>query len=260
MTYSKLERLQHIIQQLVENQKISVLDIAEQLEVAPETIRRDFGELEEQKLLTRVHGGAVHFANLREEPQFKKKMEMQKEVKGQIAKAAASRIMSGDTIGVDTGSTTVYMADYLKGVQNLTVVTNSLAAAERFNLALEEGRMTGKVILLGGITNPRQASVAGPITVEWLNKMNLDKAFLSCGGIKNGTVYDFDMDESIVSAKMVERSSKRLLMADASKVGQQSFYSICEMEELTEVLCDGPCPIDWLEYEHLWTVVEGGKE
>lgn len=236
------------------------MDTAEQLEVAPETIRRDFGELEDQKLLTRVHGGAIHFADLRIEPQFKKKMDMQKEAKRQIAKAAAARILAGETIGVDTGSTTVYLADYLGGIQNLTVVTNSLAAAERFNQALEEGRMTGKVILLGGITNPRQASVAGPITVEWLSKMTLDKAFLSCGGIKDGTVYDFDMDESIVSAKMLERSSKRLLLADASKVGQQSFYSVCEMAELTEVLCDGPCPKEWLEYEHLWTVVEGGKE
>ncbi|MDN7246341.1 DeoR/GlpR family DNA-binding transcription regulator [Planococcus shenhongbingii] len=260
MTFSKLERFHYILNQLLEKQRISVGDIAEQLEVAPETIRRDLGELEERKLLTRVHGGAVHFVNLRVEPQFKRKMDMQKEAKRQIAKVAASRIIDGDTIGVDTGSTTVYLADYLDGLHNLTVVTNSLAAAERFNLALEEGRITGKVILLGGITNPAQASVAGSITIEWLNKMNLDKAFLSCGGIKDGTVFDFDMDESLVSSKMLERSGSRILMADASKIGQQSFYSICGMDELSEVLCDGPCPKDWPEYEQLWTVVEGGIE
>lgn len=260
MTYSKLERFQHIVNQLEKRQKISVMDIAEQLEVAPETIRRDLGELEEQKLLTRVHGGAIPFLNLRAEPQFKQKMDMQKEAKRQIAKVAASRIEDGDTIGVDVGTTTVYLADYLEGIQNLTIVTNSLAAAEGFNLALEEGRITGKVFLLGGITNPAQSSVAGPITVDWLDKMNLDKAFLSCGGIKDGAVFDFDMDESLVSSKMLERSRRRILLADATKIGQQSFYRICSMEELTEVLCDESCPEDWPEYEQLWTAVEGGIE
>lgn len=260
MTYSKLERFHHIINQLQEKQKISVVDIAEQLEVAPETIRRDLGELEEQKRVTRVHGGAIPFLNLRKEPQFKRKMDMQKEAKQRIAKVAASRIEDGDTIGVDVGTTTLYLADYLDDIQNLTVVTNSIAAAERFNLALEEGRITGKVFLLGGFTNPAQSSVAGPITVEWLEKMNLDKAFLSCGGIKDGTVFDYDMDESLVSAKMIERSNCRMLLADATKIEQQSFYSICAMEELTEILCDEPCPKDWAEYQQLWTVVEGGTE
>ena len=82
------------------------------------------------------------------------------------------------------GTTTVHIADFLVEVNNVTVVTNSIAAAERFNLAMEEKRMTGKVILLGGTTNPEQSSVSGAMTLEWLSHMNLDKAFLSCGGIK----------------------------------------------------------------------------
>ena len=71
------------------------------LHVAPETIRRDFDELEEQHLLTRVHGGAVKFINLRKEPEFLRKMDMQKEVKREIAQVAANRICDGDTIAVD---------------------------------------------------------------------------------------------------------------------------------------------------------------
>ncbi|ALS77378.1 transcriptional regulator [Planococcus kocurii] len=260
MTYLKMERFQYIVKQLQEKQKISVMDIAEQLDVAPETIRRDLGELENRQLLTRVHGGAIPFLKLRTEPQFKRKLDMQKRAKQLIAKAAASRIEDGDTIAVDVGTTTVHLADYLEGVHNLTIVTNSLAAAERFNLALEERRITGKVLLLGGITNPAQSSVAGPVTVEWLTKMSLDKVFLSCGGVKNGTVFDFDMDESIVSSKMVEQSNSRILLTDATKIGEQSFYSICSLDELTEVLCDQSCPEDWSEYESLWTVVKGGVE
>ncbi|WP_019414648.1 DeoR/GlpR family DNA-binding transcription regulator [Paenisporosarcina sp. TG20] len=259
MNYSKLERFDRILSKLQVEKKIVVSNIAEVLQVAPETIRRDFDELEEQHLLSRVHGGAVNFMNLRKEPEFLRKMDMQKDAKRQIAKVAAAKIGDGDTVAVDVGTTTVHIADFIDGVSNVTVVTNSIAAAERFNLAMEEKRMTGKVILLGGITNPAQASVAGAITLEWLSKMNLDKAFLSCGGIKDGFVYDYDLDESLVSAKMMENSCSRILLADDSKIGLKSFYTICALNEITEMICNEECPADWIEFEDIWTAINGGK-
>lgn len=259
MTYSKLERFEHILSKLEFNRKIVVSTIADELYVAPETIRRDFDELEDQYLLTRVHGGAVKYINLRKEPEFLRKMDMQKEAKRQIAEIAASRICDGDTIAVDVGTTTVHIADFLVEVNNVTVVTNSIAAAERFNLAMEEKRMTGKVILLGGTTNPEQSSVSGAMTLEWLNRMNLDKAFLSCGGIQAGVVSDYDLDESLVSAKMVEHSYCRILLADATKINQQSFCSICDLKELTEVICNVVCPTECTDFEGTWTVANGGK-
>jgi DeoR/GlpR family transcriptional regulator of sugar metabolism len=257
--YSKLERFEYILHKLELEPKIVVSIVAEELHVAPETIRRDFDELEEQHLLTRVHGGAVKFINLRKEPEFLRKMDMQKEAKCEIARVAASRINDGDTIAIDVGTTTVHIADFLVGVNNVTVVTNSIAAAERFNLAMEEKRMTGKVILLGGTTNPEQSSVAGAMTLEWLGRMNLDKAFLSCGGMEDGIVYDYDLDESLVSAKMMENSNCRILLADDSKINHKSFYTICALNELTEIICNEECPASWLAFEGSWIVANGGK-
>ena len=72
--------------------------------------------------------------------------------------------------------------------------------------------------------------------------MNLDKAFISCGGIHDGIIYDYDLDESLVSAKMVEKRYCRILLADATKIDQQSFCSICEVNDLTEVICNRACP------------------
>lgn len=259
MTHSKLERFEHILSKLEFNRKITVSEMANELHVAPETIRRDFDELEEQHLLTRVHGGAVKYVNLRKEPEFLRKMEMQKEAKRAIAKIAAGRICDGDTIAVDVGTTTVHIADFLVEVNNVTVVTNSIAAAERFNMAMEEKRMTGKVILLGGITNPEQSSVAGAMTLEWLSRMNLDKAFLSCGGVEAGIVYDYDLDESLVSAKMIENSYCNILLTDDSKIHRKSFYTICELSELSEVICNEKCPDSWHGLESSWTSVKGGK-
>ncbi|MFJ8098838.1 DeoR/GlpR family DNA-binding transcription regulator [Lysinibacillus sp. NPDC096212] len=259
MTYAKIERFEFILKQLEADEKIIVANIAEELQVAPETIRRDFDELEQQHLLTRVHGGAVKYTNVRNEPAFLRKLQMQKEAKRDIARLAASRICDGDTIAVDTGTTTVHIADFLLAVNDITVVTNSIAAAVQFNLAIEERRMTGKVILLGGTTNPRQSSVTGAMTLELLGNMNFDKAFISCGGISDGIVYDYDLDESLISKKMLDRSKMNLLLANASKINGKSFYQICHIEEYSEILCDISCPLEWQMYEGKWTECNGGK-
>ncbi|MGA3676309.1 DeoR/GlpR family DNA-binding transcription regulator [Lysinibacillus agricola] len=259
MTYAKIERFEFILKQLEVDEKIIVANIAEELQVAPETIRRDFDELEQQHLLTRVHGGAVKYTHVRNEPVFLRKLQMQKEAKRNIARMAARRICDGDTIAVDTGTTTVHIADFLLAVDDITVVTNSIAAAVQFNLAIEERRMTGKVILLGGTTNPRQSSVAGAMTLEVLGNMNFDKAFISCGGICDGIVYDYDLDESLISKKMLDRSKMNFLLADASKINGKSFYQICHIEECSEILCDIACPVEWQAYEEKWTICNGGK-
>ena len=259
MTYAKMERFEFILKQLELDGKIIVANMAEVLFVAPETVRRDLDELEQQHLLTRVHGGAIKYTNVRAEPAFSRKLQIQKEAKCRIAQQAAMRISHGDTIAVDNGTTTVHIADYLMAVDDITVVTHSIAAAVQFNLAIEEKRMTGKVILLGGITNPRQASVAGAMTLEWLGHMNFDKAFLSCGGMKDGIVYDYDLDESLVSQKMLQQSNKTILLADASKINGQSFYQICQLAQCTEIMCDKACPEEWQAYEEHWTVCSGGN-
>lgn len=259
MTYAKIERFEFILKQLELDGKIIVANIAETLLVAPETVRRDLDELEQQHLLTRVHGGAIKYTNVRTEPAFLRKLQMHKEAKCAIARQAAQRICDGDTIAVDTGTTTVHIADYLMAVDDITVVTNSIAAAAQFNLAIEERRMTGKVILLGGTTNPRQASVAGAMTLEWLSHMNFDKAFLSCGGIQDGIVYDYDLDESLISQKMLQQSKNCILLADASKLNGKSFYQICDLAQCTEIMCDLACPEEWQAYEEQWTVCSGGK-
>jgi len=259
MTYAKMERFEFILKQLELDGKIIVANMAEALFVAPETVRRDLDELEQQHLLTRVHGGAIKYTNVRAEPAFSRKLQIQKEAKCMIAQQAAMRISHGDTIAVDNGTTTVHIADYLMAVDDITVVTHSIAAAVQFNLAIEEKRMTGKVILLGGITNPRQASVAGAMTLEWLGHMNFDKAFLSCGGMKDGIVYDYDLDESLVSQKMLQQSNKTILLADASKINGQSFYQICQLAQCTEIMCDKACPEEWQAYEEHWTVCSGGN-
>jgi DeoR/GlpR family transcriptional regulator of sugar metabolism len=259
MNQLKEKRQSLIIQWVNEEKRVSVAKMAKKFSVTPETIRRDLTELEEQEQITRVHGGAVLFRKLEKEQAFLRKIDINRVEKEQIAIEATSRIEDGDTIAIDVGTTTVHIADFIQNVQNLTVVTNSIAAANRFNHAIEEKRMTGKVVLLGGITNPAQSSVSGAMTLEWLNNMHMDKAFISCGGIVADTIYDYDLDESLVSAKMMARSKNNILLADSSKVGIPSFFSFSEASQFDEVICDKSCPKEWKEWFTRWTIAKRSR-
>jgi DeoR family fructose operon transcriptional repressor len=252
----KEERQRLIIQWVNEEKRVSVAKMATTFSVTPETIRRDLTELEEQEQLTRIHGGAVVYRKLEREQAFLRKLDIHQEEKKQIALEATLCIEDGDRIAIDVGTTTVHMADFIQNVQNVTIVTNSIAAADRFNQAIEEKRMTGKVIMLGGLTNPAQSSVSGSMTLEWLSYMHVDKAFISCGGIVGDTIYDYDLDESLVSAKMMAISKKNILLADSSKIGVPSFFSFAKGSQFDEIISEQPCPNEWKEWYTHWTIAK----
>lgn len=248
----KEERHAFLLAQLAQHRKINVGQIAKEQQVTPETIRRDLAELEKLEQLTRVHGGAVPFIPRLKEMAYEKKLTVHHEEKRAIAAKAASLIQDGDTIAIDVGTTTVHIADFIDNIHNVTIVTNSLSAAQRFNLAIEEKRMTGQVIMLPGITNPEQASVTGTYTAEFLKKFNFNRAFISCGGVTNEAIYDFDIDESLISEMMVQQSKEAILLADDSKLGETSFSHICPLLLLTTIICNEEKPCDWHLFKGKW--------
>ncbi len=252
----KNERHQLLLDKLALYGKINVAQIAKEHQVTPETIRRDLDELEKNEQLTRIHGGAIPFIRRQKEMAYEKKLALYYEEKRSIAAEAAKYIQDDDTIAVDVGTTTVHIADFLENVHNLTVVTNSLSAVHRFNLAIEEKRMTGQVIMLPGITNPEQASVSGTYTIELLKKFNFNRAFISCGGVTNEAIYDFDIDESLISEVMIQHSKEAYLLTDHSKLGKTSFFHICPLLLLTTIICNQEQPRDWHLLNGEWVIAK----
>ncbi|WP_067725800.1 DeoR/GlpR family DNA-binding transcription regulator [Oceanobacillus damuensis] len=248
----KDERHMLILDQLNKHGKVLVTTLAKQQQVTPETIRRDLAELEMNELLTRVHGGAVPYIPSQKEMVYEKKMSLHLDEKKKLAKKAAAMIQNGDTIAVDVGTTTVHIADMIENLQSVTVVTNSLSAASRFNLAIEEQRMTGLVIMLPGTTNPYQASVKGIYTVEFLQRFHFNRSFISCGGLTKDAVYDFDMDESLVSEAMMKCSQEAILLTDSSKLNKKSLFEICPISKLSVIISDKAKPDDWANEGYDW--------
>ncbi|MDP4163308.1 MAG: DeoR/GlpR family DNA-binding transcription regulator [Bacillota bacterium] len=258
------ERHDYILEQLKKERKILVALLAKDLGVTPETIRRDLDALEKEKKLQRVHGGAVEFQQTNGEPHFSKKMNVKTAEKEAIGRNAAVFIQDGDTVMMDVGTTTIHLAEAISGVSGVTIVTNSLAAAEILNRRLENKEFEGKVIVLGGVTNPEQKSIVGSLTCKMLEAFRFDKVFLSCGGLTIHGVSDYDFEECIVSAGMVDRGNQVYLLADSSKINHHAFYQITSWAAIDYVICDHDMPNSWRE-EQLdmmlqWITAKGGEQ
>ncbi|MDP4164087.1 MAG: DeoR/GlpR family DNA-binding transcription regulator [Bacillota bacterium] len=256
------ERQEYILDLLEKEKKILVTNLAKDLGVTPETIRRDLDTLEKEKKLQRVHGGAVKYHQTKSEPHFLKKMNVKSDDKKAIGKKAAEFIQNGDTVMLDVGTTTIHLAGAISGVYGVTIVTNSLAAAEVLNRRLENREFDGKVIVLGGVTNPAQKSIVGSLTCKMLEAFRFDKVFLSCGGMTITDVSDYDFEECLVSAAMVDRANQVFLLSDSSKIDLQSFYKICSLTTVDYVICNHDMPSAWKE-KHLdtmlqWITTKGG--
>ncbi|MBG9737619.1 DeoR/GlpR family DNA-binding transcription regulator [Paenibacillus alvei] len=245
MTLLPEERRQHILQQLQRHGKIQVASLASSLEVTPETIRRDLDELETKQMLKRVYGGAIAFSHMRIEPRFGKKSSMEQAAKRVIGEAAAALIQDGDTIVIDVGTTMIELVRAIRGVVGVTVVTNSIPAAELLMERLEAKLFEGKVIMLGGVAHPEQKSIAGAMTCELLTRFHFDKAFISCAGITPAGISDYDMEESFCSTLMIQQSKHVYVLGDHTKLGVNQLCRICDLNQATAVICDHPMPNNW---------------
>ncbi|MFZ7946238.1 DeoR/GlpR family DNA-binding transcription regulator [Neobacillus sp. 19] len=249
MTFLLNERQQLILETLNQEKKVVVASLARELGVAPETIRRDLDTLEKEKKLKRVHGGAVLYLQTNNEPMLVQKMSVRAEEKAAIGRKAAEFIQDGDTIMLGAGTTVLQLAKAITGIKLLTIVTNSLAAAEELNNRLEKREFDGKVIVLGGMTNPEQKSIVGALTCKMLESFRFDKLFLPCGGVTSGHVSDFNFEDCIVSTAMVERANQVYLLADSSKIENESFFKICSLSKVDYIISDGDMPLSWQKQE-----------
>jgi DeoR family fructose operon transcriptional repressor len=262
MTVLLNERHQYILDQLESEKKVLVAFLAQELGVAPETIRRDLDSLEKEKKVKRVHGGAVRYQQTNNEPHFIKKMNVRAKAKEAIGKKAAEFIQDGDTIMIDVGTTTIHLAKSISGVKGITIATNSLAVAEELNNLLEIHEFDGKIIILGGVTNPTQKSIVGALTCKMLEAFSFDKLFLSCGGVTNHYVSDYNFEECLVSSAMIERANQVFLLSDSSKIDNESFYKICSLSTVDYIICDEDMPASWKQKELdtmlQWVLAKGG--
>ncbi|MFM9278313.1 DeoR/GlpR family DNA-binding transcription regulator [Paenibacillus jiagnxiensis] len=227
------ERYEKIVQLVNERGSIRVSELSALCEVTEETIRRDLDRLEEAGKLRRSHGGAVSVKDEQPELPFSEREIMHAEEKRRIAEEAVKLIQPNDRILLDASSTAWYMASRLPDVP-LTVLTNSIRVATELS-----GKEKVDVISTGGLLAKRSLSYVGPLAERSLDAYYVDKLFLSCKGVHlTRGVSESNELQARVKQKMVGIADQVILLADASKFGQQAFTHVMDLKQADSMITD----------------------
>lgn len=231
----KIERLEKITRLLEQMGTVRVNDIVDNLKVSDMTVRRDLSELEEQGVLTRIHGGARSNNVLQyQEMSHEEKHYQYIEEKREIAKKAAQLIEDGDIIFLGPGTTVELLAEEIDN-KTLRVVTNCLPI---FTRLFKKKSETFNVFLLGGEMREVTQAFIGEMTNVIMDKMNFTKMFFSGNGVKKGLVMTSSFEEAYTQKLALEKSAQTYLLLDSSKVGKEDFTSICQLTDIEAVVIE----------------------
>ncbi|MEX0985403.1 MAG: DeoR/GlpR family DNA-binding transcription regulator [Actinomycetota bacterium] len=227
------ERLALILETLSVDRTVGVAALSRRLQVSAATIRRDLSHLQEQRLLSRTHGGAVAQGVLYELPLRYKGARRQDE-KRRIALAAAARIDDGMAVGLTGGTTCTEVARALVERQRLTVVTNALNIASELAI-----RPNLRLVVTGGTARPESYELVGPIADQTLAGLHLDVVCIGVDGIDVGAGCTTHHEvEAATDLALIERAARVLVVADASKIGHVAFAQICPIERVDTFITD----------------------
>jgi DeoR/GlpR family transcriptional regulator of sugar metabolism len=198
------------------------------------TIRQDLEKLEREGLIHREHGGA-NLKNIKDQVNtISLAHQDHMDKKELIAAKCLEFIESGDTIILDSGSTTTEVAKKIRGLKNLTVITNAL------NIALMLGAESGiEVIVTGGEFKPPTLSLTGQRAADFFKGLHVQKLFLATAGIslKAGLTYP-SISDLVVKKSMIDAEETTYLLADSSKIGKSSFASLGALSLIDYVITD----------------------
>ncbi len=243
---SRRERLSQIRSYLEVKGQVSTSEFAEMFGVSETTVRRDLGILEKEGILLRTHGGAaVLTSGTTAEHSYAAKFSLRLEEKKSIGRYAAELISDGDTVILDSGTTTIQIAKHLGQKRNLTIVTNGLPIANE----LMRKHPSLSLIVVGGIVRTFSQSTVGPQAEQLLASLNADKLFLAAEGIHpaRGLSVQDPLDAKVKQA-MIAAAREVIVVADSSKIGLIKMVSFMHLERVDLLITDSGVPDDFASF------------
>ncbi len=221
------ERHRLIISEIKQKGSVKVADLVERFNISESTIRRDLVQLENLNYLKRVHGGAISVQSKFIEKSYEDKRAQNSDEKDLIAQYAASLVEDGDSIYIDSGTTTFQMIKYLSQ-KKIIVVTNGLSNIE----VLIEHNIP--CFVLGGKVKQSTKAVVGYEAINTLNRYRFDKCFMGVNGIHPLHGYTTpDPEEAMIKENAIKASNEVYILADGTKFGEVSFTRFAELNEAT---------------------------
>lgn len=215
------ERRMRIVQYINENRRADVYELAKEFSVTEVTIRRDLILLEDAGKLIRTHGGAISCLDrsIWQTTNIRSRLEKETEEKERIANFVASQISDGESLFLDSGSTSLLVARALLTRRRLMVVTNSPSVSQTL-----AGVNENRVVITGGELEKNTDSIIGTSCEEFLKQYRTDKAILGISGILIPDGYfAANPQEAAVKRIMSNNAKVSIYAADSSKIGTTAF-------------------------------------
>jgi DeoR family transcriptional regulator of aga operon len=229
-------RRQQISTMVRENGSVQVAPLAERFGVSMQTIRKDLHFLAKRGVAERSYGGAISAdaVNYVAEPPVEAKRAINIDEKARIGALAASMVMPGDSVVLDSGTTTLQIAQHLPDDEEITVLTNDLDILAA--LARKE-RIT--TVMLGGTLRRRNRAFYGAQTESALDDLHVDKLFLGVDGfdLERGITTHFE-PEAMLNRAMVRAAGQVIAVTDRSKFGRVCLHRILNVAEIDDLVTD----------------------
>lgn len=243
MTQSALERRQRILSEVLEKRHVTAKDLAVHMAVSEATVRRDLKALADEGHIDLVYGGAT----IRRPVDYSLRSKETRNVveKRIVGRLAAEMVADGDTVFLDSGSTTLEMAALLKRRQRLTVIANSA------RLALELDAPGISVVMLGGQYRPSRMDTVGRLAISNLEQLRGYTCFIGADGL------DMDIGPSAADIESADlyrlaalNARRTLLLVDHTKFAAPSLFRIVPWSAISGVVTDRAPRPQWAEFFH----------
>ncbi|WP_434362489.1 DeoR/GlpR family DNA-binding transcription regulator [Parasalinivibrio latis] len=236
------QREQAILSMLQSGDIVTVEEMAKEFSLSKETVRRDLARMAAAGTVRKVYGGAVLPQTAMEDPVDKRRHSFVEE-KDKIARTVIELFKPGDSLFIDTGTTTSVFAQYLSGVDGVTVITNSADVADCFN----REQQSSKAILVGGDYNARLRETYGPMAVRQIRAFHADWAVVTVGGVHSQSgLTDYNLEEAEIARAMIAQSRRVVILADHSKVDCEALVQVCGWDNVDYLVTDSALPKEYL--------------
>ena len=222
------ERQREIAALTHQSGRVEVADLADRFRVTTETVRRDLSELQEQRVVRRVHGGAVPWEKAGFEPLLSVRNDQHDSEKRRLAQVALAELPDTGSIIIDSGSTLLRLATAIPPTCELRIVTNSLEIGQ----VLAEHK-SGDVIVLGGKVRPNTLAMVDAAVVAAVEPMTVDTLFISADGMSaaKGLTTPY-LEEANLKSAMIRAARRVVALVDHTKVGRDHFIRFAEWSDI----------------------------
>ncbi len=227
----KAERQKLIVAELAASPAVRISTMARKLAVSTETLRRDLDDLTRRGLVARTYGGAASVAS---QPPFADRRARSVTERARIGHRAAGLVEAGATVMIDSGTTTVHLAQALvERDLPLTVITNSFGVA---GVLVEAPRI--RVLFAPGDVSRRERGAYGPETSAFLSRFHADIAFIGASGLTVDGPTDVESGAAWVKRAMIARAARRVLLVDHTKFHRRHLERVCGLDEIDAIVTD----------------------